>query len=580
MALHHHHHTIAHHVQVRIRLMMAPSTMPLFFCGSILVMLAFVSLIVDPLLDLDLPLRHHRHPHLLNTWPQPNQNVVATNVSLVYIANMSGAAEILPGNIWASPLSKFYHGCSAPSKSFPRRVSAPYSNGYIFVETSGGLNQQRIGITDAVVVARILNATLIVPFLDHESFWRDSSNFSDVFDVDWFIASLAPDVNILKEIPARLRITREMLYSTRAPRRSEPEYYTRYILPLLKRKKAIRLTKFDYRLASSLEEGVQKLRCRVNYNALQFTEAIAIAGRSIVRRLRQKGGRYIALHLRFEPDMLAFTGCYYGGGEKEQRELGELRKRWTTLSPLKLEKVRRSGKCPLTPEEVGVMLQGLGFNRDSHIYVASGEVYGGERHLAPLRALFPNFHTKETLASFEELEPFAPYTTRMAAIDYIVCEESDVFITNYNGNMVKILAGSRRYHGHKRTIQPNIKKLGSLFLSRPNITWTAFSTKLRLVQRGFIGEPNELRPGGDFFDYPDACICRNQEENANLSEAVLHEGRKDYDPNEFDTFDEQDMDMVEAEILHLQHADLANEAHAGGSQAEIRDTEEISWLSD
>lgn len=34
---------------------------------------------------------------------------------------------------------------------------------------------------------------------------------------------------------------------------------------------------------------------------------------------------------RFEPDMLAFSGCYYGGGEKERTELGALRKRWKTL---------------------------------------------------------------------------------------------------------------------------------------------------------------------------------------------------------------------------------------------------------
>lgn len=33
--------------------------------------------------------------------------------------------------------------------------------------------------------------------------------------------------------------------------------------------------------------------------------------------------------------MLAFSGCYYGGGDKERYELAEIRKRWTTL-PVRL----------------------------------------------------------------------------------------------------------------------------------------------------------------------------------------------------------------------------------------------------
>ena len=108
------------------------------------------------------------------------------------------------------------------------------------------------------------------------------------------------------------------------------------------------------------------------------------------------------------------------------------------------EKQRRQGRCPLTPEEVGLMLKALGFTSDVHIYVASGEIYGGEESLAPLKKLFPNFHSKDTLASREELAPFASYSARMAALDFIVCDESDVFVTNNNGNMAKILAG-RRY---------------------------------------------------------------------------------------------------------------------------------------
>lgn len=108
------------------------------------------------------------------------------------------------------------------------------------------------------------------------------------------------------------------------------------------------------------------------------------------------------------------------------------------------EKERRQGRCPLTPEEVGLMLRALGFGNDVHMYVASGEVYGGEETLAPLKALFPNFHSKEILASKEELEPFSSFSSRMAALDFIVCDESDVFVTNNNGNMAKMLAG-RRY---------------------------------------------------------------------------------------------------------------------------------------
>ena len=90
------------------------------------------------------------------------------------------------------------------------------------------------------------------------------------------------------------------------------------------------------------------------------------------------------------------------------------------------------------------MLRALGFGRDVHIYVASGEVYGGEATLAPLKALFPNFHSKDTIASEEELSPFSSFSSRMAALDFIVCDESDVFVTNNNGNMARMLAG-RRY---------------------------------------------------------------------------------------------------------------------------------------
>ncbi|MFS7962459.1 putative GDP-fucose protein O-fucosyltransferase [Helianthus anomalus] len=414
-----------------------------------------------------------------------------------------------PIDIWKSKSSKFYYGCSERGPHYAPPVHEPLSNGYLLIATSGGLNQQRIGITDAVVVARILNATLVVPELDHHSFWKDDSDFANIFDVDWFISFLAKDIQVVKRIPDKyMRALEKLPYTKLVPRKSEPQYYLDEVLPTLLRRHVVQLTKFDYRLAYDLDEELQRLRCRVNYHALRFTKPLQKLGHKLVMEMRNMAKRYIAVHLRFEPDMLAFSGCYYGGGDKVRDELGEIRKRWKTLPDILSDgEARKQGKCPLTPHEVGLMLRALGFNNETYIYVASGEIYGGEATLQPLRELFPNFYTKEMLAS-KELQPFLPFSSRLAAIDYIVCDQSDVFVTNYNGNMAKVLAGRRRYMGHKRTIRPNARKLSALFLQRESMPWTTFSKKVKSAQRGFMGEPDDMKPGLNFHEYPSSCICK------------------------------------------------------------------------
>ncbi|KAH1244180.1 hypothetical protein AAZX31_06G017800 [Glycine max] len=413
-------------------------------------------------------------------------------------------------NIWSSRNSEHFYGCSNSSNKFQKAQVITQPNRYLMITTSGGLNQQRTGITDAVVAARILNATLVVPKLDQRSFWKDSSNFSEIFDVDWFISFLSKDVKIIKQLPTKGSRKALSAYNMRVPRKCNERCYINRILPVLLKKHAVQLSKFDYRLANRLDTEYQKLRCRVNYHALRFTNPILAMGEKLVHRMRMRSKHYIALHLRFEPDMLAFSGCDYGGGEKEQKELGAIRRRWKTLHKSNPDRARRQGRCPLTPEEVGLMLRALGYGSDIHIYVASGEVYGGKRTLAPLRALFPNFHSKETIATKEELEPFSSFSSRMAALDFIVCDESDVFVTNNNGNMAKILAGRRRYFGHKPTIRPNAKKLYRLFLNRSNSTWEAFASSVRTFQKGFMGEPKEVRPGrGGFHENPSTCICED-----------------------------------------------------------------------
>jgi hypothetical protein len=185
-------------------------------------------------------------------------------------------------------------------------------------------------IVDAVVAARILNATLVVPKLDQKSYWKDASDFSHIFDVDWFISFLSGDVRIIKQLPLKGGRT----WSTsrmRVPRKCNERCYINRVLPVLLKRHAVQLNKFDYRLSNKLSDDLQKLRCRVNYHALKFTDPILTMGNELVRRMRLRSKHFIALHLRYEPDMLAFSGCYYGGGDKERRELAAIRRRWKTL---------------------------------------------------------------------------------------------------------------------------------------------------------------------------------------------------------------------------------------------------------
>jgi hypothetical protein len=62
--------------------------------------------------------------------------------------------------------------------------------------------------------------------------------------------------------------------------------------------------------------------------------------------------------------------------------------------------------------------------------------------------------------------------------------------------------------GHKRTIRPNAKKLSALLMARHEMDWDTLSRKVKACQRGFMGEPDEMKPGrGEFHEYPNGCIC-------------------------------------------------------------------------
>lgn len=414
----------------------------------------------------------------------------------------------------------------------------PKSNGFLIIEANGGLNQQRLSICDAVAVAGLLNATLVIPMFHLNSVWRDSSKFGDIFDEDFFISALRNNVNVVRELPQDILQQFDNnisnIVNLRVKAWSSQTYYLRKVLPKLVEMRAVRIAPFSNRLAHAVPSNIQGLRCLANFEALRFSQRIRILAENMVERMvknsSQSGGKYVSVHLRFEEDMVAFSCCIYDGGEEEKHEMdiarekgwrGKFNRRGRIIKP---GAIRMDGKCPLTPLEVGLMLRGMGFDNTTSVYVAAGKIYKAEKYMAPLRLLFPRLETKDTLATLEELAPFKGHSSRMAALDYTVCLYSEVFVTTQGGNFPHFLMGHRRYifEGHAKTIKPDKRKLAVLFDS-PNIRWESFKKQMQDMLRHSDIKGNELRkPSGSLYTFPmPDCMCKNAEarndDNINIS---------------------------------------------------------------
>eukprot|EP00257_Ricinus_communis_P002622 XP_002513963.2 LOW QUALITY PROTEIN: O-fucosyltransferase 7 [Ricinus communis] len=436
--------------------------------------------------------------------------------------------------LWKPPPNRDYLPCVNPTSNYTNPAE---SRGYLLVHTNGGLNQMRAGICDMVAVARIINATLVVPELDKRSFWQDSSNFSDVFDEDHFIDALANDVNVIKKLPKEMASAAKIVKHFRSW--SGMDYYQGEIASMWEDYQVIRAAKSDSRLANNnLPPDIQKLRCRACYEALRFAPRIEAMGKILVERMRSYGP-YIALHLRYEKDMLAFSGCTHGLSSSEADELKKIREEtahWK-VKEIDSREQRSKGYCPLTPREIAMFLSALGFPSNTPIYIASGEIYGGDTHMADLQSRYPILMSKEKLASVEELEPFINHASQMAALDYIVSVESDVFIPSYSGNMARAVEGHRRFMGHRKTISPDRKALVHLFdkIERGKLKeGENLSKQVIELHRRRQGSPRKRKgpisgtKGMDRFRSEEAfyvnplpdCLCHGNHKNLNTSVAI------------------------------------------------------------
>ncbi|KMZ65027.1 Peptide-O-fucosyltransferase [Zostera marina] len=469
-------------------------------------------------------------PSLFSEWnaPKPRHRI------LLEEALQRRTLDEVKSSLWEPLNPQGWKPCDKSSNiNLPDFPKASSRRGYIQVFLDGGLNQQRMGICDAVAVAIILNATLFSTF--------GYSTFADIFDVDRFIDVLKDDVSIVRELPPEYSWSTREYYSvairaTRvktAPLRASAHWYLKNVVPVLSSYGIAAISPFSHRLAfDNLPDEIQRMRCKVNFEALDFVPHLKNLGDIIVQRMRlpfypqldlndeyrqesifenHRSRKFVALHLRFDKDMAAHSACDFGGGIAEKLALAKYRQTlWqggVLNSQFTDDELRNQGRCPLTPEEVGLLLAALGFDNDTRVYLASHKVYGGEARLSTLRKLFPLMEDKKSLASKEELAMVDGKASLLAAVDYYVSMQSDIFTSASPGNMHNAVECYRTYKNLK-TIRPYMPLLGQLFINK-SMDWSEFHNAIQAGHKNRQGQIRLRKEKQSIYTYPAPdCMCQ------------------------------------------------------------------------
>lgn len=323
----------------------------------------------------------------------------------------------------------------ANPRSTPYLVPNEKNNGFIYAKIHGGFEKIRTSICDLVAVARLLNATLVIPEIQQSLQSKGiSSNFKSfpyLYDEEHFMEALASDVIIVKNLPSNLMEGRKRKQYPifKAHGSSSPNFYLREVLPKLKSAKVIGLMLNDggclqATLPSSLAE-YQRLRCRVAFHVLRFRAEIMEVAHQMVARLRGSGQPYLAYHPGLKRETLAYHGCAElfqdVHSELIQYRRAQMIKQGLIKDVLSVDSYSRkgNGSCPLMPEEVGLLLRAMGYPPRTRIYLAGSETFGGQRVLIPLRAMYANLVDRTSLCSKQELANVIGWENQLPTDSYI-----------------------------------------------------------------------------------------------------------------------------------------------------------------
>ncbi|XP_042471865.1 protein MANNAN SYNTHESIS-RELATED 1-like [Zingiber officinale] len=302
---------------------------------------------------------------------------------------------------------------------------AEQSNGHITFSLKSGPEYHSSQVADAVVIARYLGATLVLPDI-RGSKPGQKRNFQELYDVDKFIQSLEGVVKVVGELPAG--VAARLPTVIRVPNGVSEDFINEQIRPAFLANNYLKLASSFPSASVGMRENrndeLESVACLAMFGSLVIKPAVSKVADMMIQRLQMLGhnlhSQFIAIDIRTDR-----KGCKEGKAGK---------------------------KACYDVQEVVDFLRMLGFSKDNAVYVT--QTWWDET-LTPLKEYFPRTYTKDDLVPAEKrAEVLGTGSELERVIDFQICSKSDVFVPAVAGVFYESVAGKRIASGLTKILVP------------------------------------------------------------------------------------------------------------------------------
>ncbi|CAN1298617.1 Protein MANNAN SYNTHESIS-RELATED 2 [Linum perenne] len=292
------------------------------------------------------------------------------------------------------------------------------SKGFVTFSLTNGPEYHVSQISDAVVIAKYLKATLVLPDIRGNR-PGDKRKFEDIYDVGKFVNGLDGVVKVVRELPDSVSI--QDFEVVRVPNRVTEEHIAENVEPVFRKSGNIRVATYfpSVNMRKTMQKsGSDSLTCLAMFDTLDLQPDVNEVVDDMVEKLKtlshKSSGRFVAVDLRV--DMLDKKGCHDGASS--------------------------AAKTCYNAHEIALFLRKIGFGKDTVIYLTQSR---WDDSLEVLKDIFPKTYTKESVMPAEKKSKFleSEDSEFEKVIDFHLCSRSDVFVPAISGLFYANVAGKR-----------------------------------------------------------------------------------------------------------------------------------------